>query len=160
MFIFFLIGLQSILLALDNPLNDPQSTLVAFLNYSDMVLTILFTIEALLKIISFGLIFNGKVSYLRNGWNIVDLLVIIISLASLILQGDKLKIIKIFRLFRVLRPLRMISRNKGLKIGIQALFMAVPSIVNVIIVSLLFYVIFGIITVNYFKGALYRCEYG
>lgn len=118
MFIFFLIGLQSILLALDNPLNDPQSTLVAFLNYSDMVLTILFTIEALLKIISFGLIFNGKVSYLRNGWNIVDLLVIIISLASLILQGDKLKIIKIFRLFRVLRPLRMISRNKGLKIGI------------------------------------------
>jgi hypothetical protein len=54
----------------------------------------------------------------------------------------------------------MISRNKGLKIGIQALFMAVPSIVNVIIVSLLFYVIFGIITVNYFKGALYRCEYG
>jgi hypothetical protein len=147
-------------LALDNPLNDPQSTLVAFLNYSDMVLTILFTIEALLKIISFGLIFNGKMSYLRNGWNIVDLLVIIISLASLILQGDKLKIIKIIRLFRVLRPLRMISRNKGLKIGIQALFMAVPSIVNVVIVSLLFYVIFGIITVNYFKGALYRCEYG
>jgi hypothetical protein len=113
-----------------------------------------------LKIISSGLLFNRNVAYLKNGWNVIDITVVIISLISFGITGDKLKIIKIFRLFRVLRPLRVISRNKGLRIGIQALFMAVPSIINVIIVSLLFYIIFGIIGVNYFKGSFYSCSFG
>ncbi len=38
--------------------------------------------------------------------------------------------------------------------------MAIPNIINVIIVSLLFYIIFGIICVNYFKGAFYFCSFG
>jgi hypothetical protein len=37
--------------------------------------------------------------------------------------------------------------------------MAVPSIISVLIVSLLFYIIFGIIGVNYFKGTLFSCQY-
>lgn len=109
----------------------------------------------MLKIVAFGLFFNRNVAYLKNGWNVIDITVVVISLISFGITGDKLKIIKIFRLFRVLRPLRVISRNKGLRIGIQALFMAVPNIINVIIVSLLFYIIFGIIGVNYFKGQFY-----
>jgi len=145
-------------LALDNPLNDPDSFLVSFLYYCDIVFSVIFLIEALLKIIAYGLLFNRDVAYLKNGWNIIDILVVIISLISIFLSG-KLKIIKIFRLFRVLRPIRVISRNKGLRIGIQALFMAVPSIISVLIVSLLFYIIFGIIGVNYFKGTLYSCQY-
>ena len=35
--------------------------------------------------------------------------------------------------------------------------MAIPNIVNVIVISLLFFIIFGIIGVNYFKGAFYSC---
>jgi hypothetical protein len=146
------------LLALDNPLNDPDSFLVTFLSYCDIVFSAIFLVEALLKIIAYGLFFNRDVAYLKNGWNIIDIFVVIISLTSIFLSG-KLKIIKIFRLFRVLRPLRVISRNKGLRIGIQALFMAVPSIISVLIVSLLFYIIFGIIGVNYFKGTLFSCQY-
>ena len=58
---------------------------------------------------------------------------------------------------KVLRPLRMISRNQGLRISIEALGVALGSILNVIIVSLLFYCMFGIIGVNYFKGKYYDC---
>lgn len=115
--------------------------------------------ESISKIIANGLIINGKGSYLRNGWNVMDFLVVILSIISLAITSNKLKIVKIMRLLRVLRPLRVISRNKGLKIGIQALFMAVPSLINVIIVSLLFFVIFGVIGVNYFKGSFYSCQY-
>ena len=61
---------------------------------------------------------------------------------------------------RVLRPLRIISRNKLLKIAIQALYKALPSIFNVIVVSLFFFIIFGIIGINYFKGAFYECHIG
>ncbi|MFN9910724.1 MAG: ion transporter, partial [bacterium] len=77
----------------------------------------------------------------------------------LVITSKKLKIVKILRLFRVLRPLRMISRNKGLKTGIQALLMAIPSLFNVVIISLFFLTIYGIIGVNYFKGAFYSCKF-
>lgn len=158
--ILVLIGVSSILLALDNPLNNPESGLVYFLNYSDYILTAFFAAESVFKIISQGLIFNGKYSYLRTGWNVIDMVVVIVSIISLSITSNKLKIVKILRLLRVLRPLRVISRNKGLKIGIQALFMAIPSIINVIIVSMVFFLIFGIIGVNYFKGTFFNCKFG
>jgi ABC-type transport system involved in cytochrome c biogenesis permease subunit len=124
------------------------------------VLTIFFAIEAVLKIIVLGLLFNKQNSYLRSGWNIIDIVVVTISIISLSITSKKLKIVKILRLMRVLRPLRVISRNKGLKIGIQALLNAIPNIINVIIVAGFFYLIYGIIGVNYFKGTYYNCQYG
>lgn len=39
-----------------------------------------------------------------------------------------------------------------------ALFKALPNIINVTIISLLFFLIFGIIAVNYFKGNFFTCE--
>jgi hypothetical protein len=88
----------------------------------------------------------------------MDFLIIVLSVISLAFEGNsQFKIVKIFRLIRVMRPLRLISRNKMLKIAIHALGMAIPSIFNVIIVSMLFFIIFGIIGVNYFKGAFYYC---
>lgn len=109
------------LLALDNPLNNPKSTLVKFLDVSDIVLTTFFAAEAVFKIIAYGFLLNGENSYIRNGWNIMDFVIVIFSIVSLVISGNKLNIIKILRLLRVLRPLRIISRNRGLKIGIQAL---------------------------------------
>jgi hypothetical protein len=110
-----------------------------------------------MKILSFGFLFNSENSYLRNGWNIIDFVVVVISIISMMITSDKMKIIKIFRLLRVLRPLRVISRNKGLKIGIQALIMAIPSLFNVLIISLTFFMICAIIGVNYFKGTFFSC---
>jgi hypothetical protein len=118
MFILILIALSSVLLALDNPLNDPNSDLVQFLRYTDIILTIFFAFESVFKIITYGFLFNKELSYLRNGWNIIDFLVVIVSIISVAITSNKLKIVKILRLLRVLRPLRVISRNKGLKIGI------------------------------------------
>ena len=37
--------------------------------------------------------------------------------------------------------------------------MATPNIANVTIISLLFFLIFGIIGVNYFKGTFYECTF-
>jgi hypothetical protein len=59
-FILLLIAISSVMLALDNPLNDPKSKLVEVLTMSDMVLTSFFILEAALKIISNGLLFNGE----------------------------------------------------------------------------------------------------
>jgi len=86
--ILVLIGVSSILLALDNPLNNPESGLVSFLYYSDYILTAFFAAESVFKIISQGLIFNGKYSYLRTGWNIIDMVVVIVSIISLSITSN------------------------------------------------------------------------
>ena len=51
--------------------------------------------------------------------------------------------------------MRIISKNSGLKLAVSALLMAIPNIFNVIIISLLLFVIFGIVGVNYLKGAFF-----
>jgi len=147
-------------LALDNPLNDPNGTLTNYLLLSDYVLTSFFICEGLMKIISQGFFLNGDGSYMKNGWNIIDFLVVVISVVSITVTGNKYKFVKIFRLLRILRPLRVVSKNKGLRIGIQALIVAIPRLFNVTIISLLFFIIWGIIGVNYFKGTFYTCIFG
>ena len=69
-------------LALDNPLNDPDSMLVSGLFYTDWVMSSLFTIEMMIKVIALGFVME-KGAYLRDGWNILDFCVVIISLLSL-----------------------------------------------------------------------------
>lgn len=86
-FILLLIAISSILLALDNPLNNPDSYLVYVLGISDIVLTSFFIFEAFLKIIAHGFLINGENSYLRIGWNIIDFAVVITSTLSIIMDG-------------------------------------------------------------------------
>ena len=52
--ITILVCVSCVSLALDNPLNDPSSVLSSRLYYIDLVITIIFTAEMLLKILVFG----------------------------------------------------------------------------------------------------------
>ena len=121
-FILGLILFSTILLTFDNPLDDELSFKKEILTYLDYILTVLFTIECGLNIILFGWLFNGKRSYLRDGWNVMDGLIVDLAILSIALDlffsgsGVNLNFLKVFRLLRVLRPLRMLKRNKGLQI--------------------------------------------
>ena len=61
------------------------------------------------------------------------------------------------RTLRALRPLRMVSRNEGLKAVVSSVFKAIPAILNTLVVSLLFYIIFGILGIILFKGSFHYC---
>ena len=128
------------------------------MNSLDIFLTIVFALEATSKSIVFGFYFCGSTSYIKSGWNILDFSVVIIAIISLSITSLNVSFIKILRLLKILRSLRIISRNAGLKISLRALAIALPGIMNVCIVSLIFYIIFGVIGVNYFKGRYYYCE--
>lgn len=78
MILFFII-MASIIIALDSPLYDPNSTYRRTLTYIDMAISGIFVIEVILKWMAYGIIFNGKKSYFRNKWNIIDYLVIVFS---------------------------------------------------------------------------------
>lgn len=156
--ILVLIVLSSVALAIDSPLLDPESSLAIVLLYADWVMTILFTIEFLLKCIAMGFLFN-RGAYLTDGWNLLDFVIVIVSIMSLAADGQStLTSLRSLRTLRALRPLRIISRNPGLRLVVNALFRAIPSIVNVAFVSVLFFLIFGIVAVSYFKGGFNACQ--
>ena len=82
-----MISISSIMLALDNPLNDPNGTLSKFLNYSDYAFTSIFGLELILRFIVQGVLFNGEKSYLRNSANIMDFSIVALSVLSLSLSN-------------------------------------------------------------------------
>jgi Ion transport protein len=138
-------------LALDNPLVDPNSEYATILSWIDIETTVIFIIEAIMKILSFGFACNGPSSYIKNIWNRLDFAIIILSLLSTsVLNQD-------FKAFKVLRVLRLIGRNEGLKIAVKSLFMGLPNILNVAVIMFLFFLIFGVIAVSQFKGRLFSC---
>lgn len=63
-----------------------------------------------------------------------------------------------FRLLRSLRPLRVINRAPGLKLVVQTLLSSLRPIGNIVLICCTFFVIFGILGVQLFKGAFYYCE--
>lgn len=154
---FLLVAISTVALAIDNPLNPPESTFVYILSWLDTVLTGLFVFEVTVKIIALGFLMD-KNAYLRNSWNVMDFVITILAAFSLSEGSTKSKFVKTLRTFRALRPLRMINRNPGLKLVVSSLIASVPQIVNVIVVCLLLFTIFSIMAVNNFKGKLYSCQ--
>ena len=154
-FIIFLIIFSSFTLAIDSPLNNPESGFVKTLGILDWIMTILFTIEMLLKIVALGFVLHKK-SYLRNGWNVMDFLIVLVSWLALANIGPG-KSLRALRTVRVLRPLRMVSRFPELKLVVDCLLSSIPAICNVAVICFLFFLIFAIVGVNQLKGRLYDC---
>ena len=155
--ILIFILVSSLLLAIDNPLYDPNSGIVTFLYVSDVILTTIFTVEAVLKIIAYGFLLH-KNAYLRSAWNVLDFVIVIVSILALSASDSGgLKSLRSLRALRALRPLRMIARWPGLRLVVNALFASVKAILNVLFVCVLFFMIFGIVGVNYFKGSFNHC---
>eukprot|EP00947_MAST-08B_sp_MAST-8B-sp1_P003925 g3925.t1 len=165
--ILFLIVISSITLAIDNPLNNPNSDMATVLKYIDVVMTTLFTLEMLLKIVVRGFVLRPfPQAYLHEGWNVLDFAIVIVSILGIVpfLTGQEassdpsLKSLRSLRTMRALRPLRMISRAPGLRLVVTALIDSIPSIINVMVICILFFTIFAIIAISYFKGAFNACQ--
>lgn len=105
-FILLLISVSSLALALDSPLRDPDSTMAVFLGKVERVMTGLFVVEMMLKICAHGfLLMRG--AYLRNSWNVLDFVVVVISMFQLFTDDTgNLKSLRSLRALRALRPLR------------------------------------------------------
>jgi hypothetical protein len=143
---------------MENPLLDPEGLRYKTLLRFDYTLSIIFAVECSMKIIVFGFAFNGPFSYLRSGWNILDFVIVLFSSISLAVTNVDLSIFKVAKLLRILRPLRVVSQNKSLKLLISSLIMAIPSVMQVILITIFLALILGITGVSYFKGALYSCN--
>ncbi|XP_077190370.1 voltage-dependent L-type calcium channel subunit alpha-1S isoform X1 [Paroedura picta] len=154
-FILLFILLSSISLAAEDPIRA-DSFRNQILKYFDIGFTSVFTVEIVLKMTTYGA-FLHKGSFCRNYFNILDLLVVAVSLISMGFESSTISVVKILRVLRVLRPLRAINRAKGLKHVVQCVFVAIKTIGNIVLVSALLQFMFACIGVQLFKGKFYSC---
>ncbi len=150
-----LILLSSFVMTLEDIWFDTRPFLVDCLYYLDRILTVVFFLETTLKLFAMGC-----VMYFGNAWCWLDFVIVAVSLinfgASLLGAGN-IPIFKTMRTLRALRPLRAMAKMEGMKVVVNALVGALPSIFNVLLVCLIFWLIFAIIGVNTFMGRFYKC---
>uniref|UniRef100_A0A8C4M419 Sodium channel protein n=1 Tax=Equus asinus asinus TaxID=83772 RepID=A0A8C4M419_EQUAS len=154
-FIVFMILLSSGALAFEDIYIEQRRVIRTILEYADKVFTYIFIMEMLLKWVAYGF----KV-YFTNAWCWLDFLIVDVSIISLVanwLGYSELGPIKSLRTLRALRPLRALSRFEGMRVVVNALLGAIPSIMNVLLVCLIFWLIFSIMGVNLFAGKFYYC---
>uniref|UniRef100_A0AAV2K372 Sodium channel protein n=1 Tax=Knipowitschia caucasica TaxID=637954 RepID=A0AAV2K372_KNICA len=154
-FIILMILLSSGALAFEDVYIERRKTIKIILEFTDKIFTYIFILEMLLKWTAYG--FS---KYFTNAWCWLDFLIVDVSLVSLVANAmgySELGAIKSLRTLRALRPLRALSRFEGMRVVVNALLGAIPSIFNVLLVCLIFWLIFSIMGVNLLAGKYYHC---
>ncbi|KAM6407408.1 voltage-dependent T-type calcium channel subunit alpha-1H [Rhynochetos jubatus] len=157
------IFLNCITIALERPDIDPHSTERIFLSVSNYIFTAIFVAEMMVKVVALGF-FSGENTYLQSSWNILDGVLVFVSIIDIIVSmasagGAKiLGVLRVLRLLRTLRPLRVISRAPGLKLVVETLISSLRPIGNIVLICCAFFIIFGILGVQLFKGKFYYCD--
>uniref|UniRef100_A0A7N6BHS3 Voltage-dependent L-type calcium channel subunit alpha n=1 Tax=Anabas testudineus TaxID=64144 RepID=A0A7N6BHS3_ANATE len=141
--ILLFILLSSISLAAEDPI-DPKSYRNQILAYADIVFTTVFTIEIVLKV-------NSRIFIVTQDLGLHN-----VALGR-VKKSSAISVVKILRVLRVLRPLRAINRAKGLKHVVQCVFVAIKTIGNIVLVTMLLNFMFACIGVQLFKGKFYSC---
>ena len=140
---------------LETPASHP---IIRISRYLDSFFTITFTLELLIKAITLGFAAD-RGSYLREGWNIVDFIIVIAGLLDMALPWVNIESVRVLRLIRTIRPLRFISHNPDLQIVVQALLHSMSAIVNVAIVVFFVWLMFAIFGVSVLGGKFQHCSH-
>ena len=106
--ILVFIVITTVCLTMEGPLLDRNDITIKVLVQIDYVMTVIFFLEMVVKIVAMGFLFNGKGSYLHDGWCMLDFVIVMISLISIPLKQYNFTYLKSIRMLRVLKPLRMI----------------------------------------------------
>ncbi|XP_028823971.1 voltage-dependent T-type calcium channel subunit alpha-1G isoform X3 [Denticeps clupeoides] len=161
--VLVIIFLNCITIAMERPRIDPYSAERIFLRLSNYIFTAIFVTEMTIKVVALGWCLGEK-TYLKSSWNILDGILVMISVSDILVtlisnSGTKiLGMLRVLRLLRTLRPLRVISRAPGLKLVVETLMSSLKPIGNIVVICCAFFIIFGILGVQLFKGKFFVCQ--
>lgn len=144
--ILLIIILNSIKMALDDPLTEADSNLTI-----ENIFIVLYTMEMSLKILANGFIFSDK-AYLRDLWNILDFVIVVTSLMPLFI--DIKFSVNSLRAVRVLRPLKTITKVKALKMIVSTLFYSFSLVMDSLYILFFVMLVFSIAGTQLFSGVL------
>uniref|UniRef100_A0A8B9KNH3 Calcium channel, voltage-dependent, T type, alpha 1G subunit n=1 Tax=Astyanax mexicanus TaxID=7994 RepID=A0A8B9KNH3_ASTMX len=109
--VLVIIFLNCITIAMERPRIESRSAERIFLTLSNYIFTAIFVTEMTIKVVALGWCFGEK-CYLKSSWNILDGMLVMISVIDILVSlisnsGTKiLGMLRVLRLLRTLRPLR------------------------------------------------------
>uniref|UniRef100_A0A8C5EB91 Voltage-dependent calcium channel type A subunit alpha-1 n=1 Tax=Gouania willdenowi TaxID=441366 RepID=A0A8C5EB91_GOUWI len=110
----------------------------------------MFCLEAGIKIIALGFVFH-KGSYLRNGWNVMDFIVVLTG-AHMNISVD----LRTLRAVRVLRPLKLVSGIPSLQIVLKSIMKAMVPLLQIGLLLFFAILMFAIIGLEFYSGKLHH----
>ncbi|XP_056873987.1 LOW QUALITY PROTEIN: voltage-dependent N-type calcium channel subunit alpha-1B [Takifugu flavidus] len=108
----------------------------------------IFCFEAAIKIIALGFAFH-KGSYLRNGWNVMDFVVVLSGILATVGSDFDLRTL---RAVRVLRPLKLVSGIPSLQVVLKSIMKAMVPLLQIGLLLFFAIVMFAIIGVEFYMG--------
>lgn len=117
----------------------------------DQLVLLAFTIELVLNIASYGRL---PLQFFRDGWNIFDLIIVIACALPYFLPPDAFHthFFAVLRLARVLRILKLAEQFEELQLIINALFNSIPSLFYVFLLLLMYFYIYAVLGVDFFRN--------
>uniref|UniRef100_A0A4X1VD30 Voltage-dependent T-type calcium channel subunit alpha-1G n=1 Tax=Sus scrofa TaxID=9823 RepID=A0A4X1VD30_PIG len=155
--VLVIIFLNCITIAMERPKIDPHSAERIFLTLSNYVFTAVFLAEMTVKVVALGWCF-GEQAYLRSSWNVLDGLLVLISIIDILVSMVSDSGTKILGMLRVLRLLRTLRPLRWLKLVVETLMSSLKPIGNIVVICCAFFIIFGILGVQLFKGKFFVCQ--
>lgn len=151
---------QTVLILFEDPLQDPalakqKGSYVYYIGEVQDAITYIFIVEMAIKLVVYGLIFNGPNSYLKIGWNILDFVIVTISIISIIVPA--IQEAKGIKIIRVLRILRILSREEGLRHCVLGILYSFPGIIRAILVVIGYALLFNLLFISMLRGKFYSC---
>ncbi|XP_065811386.1 calcium channel, voltage-dependent, P/Q type, alpha 1A subunit, b isoform X12 [Labrus bergylta] len=145
-----------IVLALEQHLPDGDKTpLSERLEDTEPYFIAIFCFESGIKILALGFALH-KGSYLRNGWNVMDFVVVLTGiLSSLGSQFD----LKTLRAVRVLRPLKLVSGIPSLQVVLKSIMKAMIPLLQIGLLLFVAILMFAIIGLEFYMGKFHKTCY-
>jgi hypothetical protein len=137
-----------ILLGLEHHEMDPD--FAKWLNYGNLVLTGVFTIEMLVKQFALGLL-----GYFSDAFNAYDAVIVVSSLAEVALDGKgSVSILRTLRVFRIARSFKLIKSGSSLRFVLETALASLAAVASFGGLLLLMIYIYTLIGMNIFGGLL------
>ncbi|XP_069690114.1 voltage-dependent calcium channel type A subunit alpha-1 isoform X22 [Periplaneta americana] len=149
-----------VVLALEEHLPCKDKTILAQkLEKTEVYFLGIFCVEASLKILALGFVLHPR-SYLRNIWNMMDFVVVVTGFITLFPYNEDMDMdLRTLRAIRVLRPLKLVSGIPSLQVVLKSIIKAMAPLLQIGLLVLFAIVIFAIIGLEFYSGALHKTCY-
>ena len=114
------------------------------LSLVDKIALTIFTLELMGKLLVY------RFNFFKDGWNVFDFIIVVISLIP---ASGPFSVLRAFRIFRTLRLLSIVPSMRRI---IQAIFISIPGILSVGTIIVLIFYISSVLTTNFFGNSFYE----
>uniref|UniRef100_A0A671G4B8 Voltage-dependent N-type calcium channel subunit alpha-1B n=1 Tax=Rhinolophus ferrumequinum TaxID=59479 RepID=A0A671G4B8_RHIFE len=112
----------------------------------------IFCFEAGIKIVALGFVLH-KGSYLRNGWNVMDFVVVLTGILATAGTDFDLRTL---RAVRVLRPLKLVSGIPSLQVVLKSIMKAMVPLLQIGLLLFFAILMFAIIGLEFYMGKFHK----